>query len=147
MSKSILLLNGPNLNLLGKREPQIYGYETLEDVNNQCIELGKELGVEVMCKQANSEGTLIDHIHTARIENNAIIINPGGYTHTSVSIRDALAASDLPIFEVHISNVHKREVFRHFSYVSGIAVGVICGLGTIGYQLALRAAVEHLKNK
>ena len=140
----ILLLNGPNLNLLGKREPEIYGYETLQDVEQKCIELGKELGVEVVCRQANGEGTLIDLIHIARTNNNAIIINPGGYTHTSVALRDALVASDLPVFEVHISNVHKRESFRHFSYISGIAVGVICGLGTMGYQLALRAAVDFL---
>ncbi len=145
MNKSILILNGPNLNLLGKREPQMYGYETLKDVDNRCMELGKELGVEVVCQQANGEGTLIDLIHNARTKNHAIIINPGGYTHTSVALRDALVASDLPIFEVHISNVHKREAFRHFSYISGIAVGVICGLGTMGYQLALRAAVAHLE--
>ncbi|MEZ4887770.1 MAG: type II 3-dehydroquinate dehydratase [Chitinophagales bacterium] len=147
MNQSILILHGPNLNLLGKREPHIYGYETLEDVNRQCMELGKELGIEVVCEQANGEGTLIDLIHDARTSKDAIIINPGGYTHTSVALRDALAASDLPVFEVHISNVHKREAFRHFSYVSGIAVGVICGLGTMGYTLALRAAVAHLVSK
>lgn len=147
MPQSILILNGPNLNLLGKREPDIYGHETLMDVNEKCIELGKELGVEVICEQANGEGALIDLVHLARTTKDAIIINPGGYTHTSIALRDALAASDLPVFEVHISNVHKREAFRHFSYISGIAVGVICGLGTLGYQLALRAAVDYLQIK
>lgn len=147
MQTSILVLNGPNLNLLGKREPHIYGYETLEDVHQHCMALGRELGVEVFCAQSNSEGGLIDIIHEARENRNAIIINPGGYTHTSVALRDALAASDLPVYEVHISNVHKRESFRHFSYISGIAVGVICGLGTLGYELALRAAVKRLKER
>ncbi|MGB0931391.1 MAG: type II 3-dehydroquinate dehydratase [Chitinophagales bacterium] len=145
MPQSILILNGPNLNLLGKREPHIYGHETLADVNEKCIELGKKLEVEVVCEQANGEGALIDLIHLARTTKAAIVINPGGYTHTSVALRDALVASDLPVFEVHISNVHKREAFRHFSYISGIAVGVICGLGTLGYQLALRAAVDYLQ--
>lgn len=147
MKKSILILNGPNLNLLGKREPEIYGRETLEDVQQACMALGKKLEVEVVCEQSNSEGGLIDIIHAARENRNAIIINPGGYTHTSVALRDALVASDLPIYEVHISNVHQRESFRHFSYISGIAVGVICGLGTLGYQLALRAAAEKLKKE
>ena len=143
-SKSILLLNGPNLNFLGKREPEIYGYETLKDVEKKCIQLGKELGVKVYCAQHNSEGVLIDLVQAARGKRDAIIINPGGYTHTSVALRDALAAADMPVYEVHISNIHKREEFRHHSYITGIAVGMICGLGTQGYLLALRAAASKL---
>ena len=145
MAKSILLLNGPNLNLLGTREPEIYGYETLKDVEERCKTLGKELGVKVYCKQSNSEGKLIDYVQAAREKRDAIIINPGGYSHTSVALRDALKASDLPVYEVHISNIHQRETFRHHSYITGIAVGMICGLGTLGYTLALRAAVEQLE--
>ena len=106
--------------------------------------MGKELGIEVHCAQENGEGALIDQIHAAIDKREAIVINPAGYSHTSVALRDALAASGMPVFEVHISNIHKRESFRHHSYVSNVAVGVICGLGTIGYQLAIRAAVEHL---
>ena len=143
-TKSILLLNGPNLNLLGKREPEIYGYETLKDVEKKCIQLGKELGVKIYCAQHNSEGGLIDLVQAARGKRDAIIINPGGYTHTSVALRDALAAADMPVYEVHISNIHKREEFRHHSYITGIAVGMICGLGTQGYLLALRAAASKL---
>ena len=143
-SKSILLLNGPNLNLLGKREPEIYGYETLKDVEKKCIQLGKEFDVKVYCAQDNSEGGLIDLVQAARGKRDAIIINPGGYTHTSVALRDALAAADMPVYEVHISNIHKREEFRHHSYITGIAIGMICGLGTQGYLLALRAAVAKL---
>ena len=145
MAKSILLLNGPNLNLLGQREPEIYGYDTLKDVENRCIKLGKKLGIKVYCAQDNSEGGLIDLVQAAREKRDAIIINPGGYTHTSIALRDALIASDLPVFEVHISNIHKREAFRHHSYITGIAVGMICGLGTQGYTLALRAVAAYLE--
>lgn len=145
MAKSILLLNGPNLNLLGKREPEIYGYETLKDVEEKCKKVGKELGIKVYCAQDNSEGGLIDLVQAAREKRDAIIINPGGYTHTSVALRDALIASDMPVFEVHISNIHKREAFRHHSYITGIVVGMICGLGTQGYTLALRAAAAYLE--
>ena len=147
MAKSILLLNGPNLNLLGKREPEIYGYDTLKDVEKRCKVLGKELGIKVYCAQDNSEGGLIDLVQAAREKRDAIIINPGGYTHTSVALRDALVASDLPVFEVHISNIHKREAFRHHSYITGIAVGMICGLGTQGYTLALRAVAAYLEKE
>ena len=142
--KSVLVLNGPNLNLLGQREPEIYGYETLADVEQNCKRLGKELGIKVYCAQSNSEGGLIDLIHAARTKRDAIIINPGGYSHTSIALRDALSAADMPIYEVHISNIHSRETFRHHSYVSAIAVGVICGLGTQGYLLALRAVAKRL---
>jgi 3-dehydroquinate dehydratase II len=138
----ILLLNGPNLNLLGTREPHIYGADTLADVEHQLQEEGRALGVEVVCFQSNHEGALIDRIHAARLDGTtAIIINPGGLTHTSVALRDALAGVALPLVEVHISNVHKREAFRHHSYISGIAEGVIAGLGVMGYGAALRFLV------
>jgi len=144
MSKSILLLHGPNLNLLGTREPEIYGHKTLADVNADCVKLGKSLGVEIICKQENSEGAMMDHIQAAMKNCSAIVINPAGYSHTSVALRDGLVASGLPVYEVHISNIHKRETFRHHSYISGIAAGVICGLGTKGYELAVLAAVEEM---
>lgn len=139
-----LVLNGPNLNLLGTREPQIYGAETLADVERTLIDEGQRLGVVVQCFQSNHEGQLIDRIHAARLDGTrGIIINPGGLTHTSVALRDALAGVALPVVEVHISNVHKREEFRHHSYISGIAEGVIAGLGTRGYLAALRWFVER----
>ena len=140
----ILLLNGPNLNLLGTREPHIYGADTLADVERQLQDEGRVLGVEVVCFQSNHEGALIDRIHAARLEGTtAIIINPGGLTHTSVALRDALAGVALPLVEVHISNVHKREAFRHHSFISGIAEGVIAGLGVMGYGAALRFLVAR----
>jgi len=139
-----LVLNGPNLNLLGTREPQIYGAETLADVERMLIDAGQRLGVAVQCFQSNHEGQLIDRIHAARLDGTrGIIINPGGLTHTSVALRDALAGVALPVVEVHISNVHKREEFRHHSYISGIAEGVIAGLGTRGYLAALRWFIER----
>ena len=116
----------------------------MADVEKSCQALGKELGIKVFCEQDNSEGGLIDHIHDARKKRDAIIINPGGYSHTSIAIRDALSAAELPVYEIHISNIHRRESFRHHSYISGVAVGVICGLGTQGYLLALRAAAKSL---
>lgn len=136
--KPIYLLNGPNLNLLGKRQPEIYGRETLEDVAEACSALAEDLGLTVRLLQSNHEGQLIDWIHEARDKAAGIIINPGAYTHTSVAILDALNAYEGPVLEVHISNVHKREAFRHHSYVSLRAEGVIAGFGTEGYQLALR---------
>jgi len=147
MSKRILVINGPNLNLLGKREPHIYGSKTLADIEQECIASGKELDLQVNCMQSNSEGTLIDMIHEARESADAIIINPGAYSHTSIAIRDALVGSELPVFEIHISNIHKREEFRHYSFISGIAQGVICGCGTKGYNLALQAAADFLFTK
>ncbi|TCO75809.1 3-dehydroquinate dehydratase [Plasticicumulans lactativorans] len=139
MSKPVYVLNGPNLNLLGKREPHLYGSTTLADVEAECRALAAELGLTLEFHQSNHEGQMIDWIHAAREAAAGIVINPGGWTHTSVALRDALAASDLPVIEVHVTNIHKREEFRHHSYVSGIAVGVIAGLGTQGYALALRA--------
>ncbi len=137
MSGTILVLNGPNLNLLGKRQPDVYGHETLDDVEARCrAALGDTLKLEF--RQSNSEGTLVDWIQEARESFAAIVINPGAYSHTSVAILDALNAFDGPVIEVHISNIHKRESFRHHSFVSGRADGVIAGLGTEGYEAALR---------
>jgi 3-dehydroquinate dehydratase II len=142
---SILLLNGPNLNLLGTREPHIYGALTLADVEQAFTQLAKTLGTTAQCFQSNHEGALIDRIHAARLDGTqGIVINPGGLTHTSVALRDALSGVALPVVEVHISNVHKREDFRHHSYISGIAEGVIAGLGVMGYQMALQYLVTKL---
>ncbi|WP_149140868.1 type II 3-dehydroquinate dehydratase [Gemmobacter caeruleus] len=145
MMKPIHILNGPNLNLLGKRQPEIYGRETLDDVAAACAALGAELGVVTEFHQSNHEGEIVEMIHRARDQAAAIIINPAAYTHTSVAILDALHAFEGPVFEVHISNVHKRESFRHHSYVSLRADGVIAGCGTEGYLLALRRAVSLLR--
>jgi len=146
MSRLIFVLNGPNLNLLGKREPHIYGSETLADVERDCRALAKELALEIRFHQSNREYELIDWIHEAREVAGGIVINPGAFTHTSVAILDALNAFDPPIMEVHISNVHKREAFRHHSFVSGVASGVIVGCGTLGYQLALRRLAQLLNS-
>ncbi|MBT9382912.1 type II 3-dehydroquinate dehydratase [Pseudooceanicola sp. CBS1P-1] len=137
----IQIINGPNLNLLGKRQPEIYGAETLADVEANCAALAQELGLEVSFFQSNHEGAIIECIHAARENAQGIVINPAAYTHTSVAILDALNAFDGAVIEVHISNVHKRESFRHHSYVSGRADAVIAGLGTEGYQAALRRMV------
>lgn len=138
MSKTVYILNGPNLNLLGKRQPEIYGPDTLADVEKQCAEVGKGFGLSVKLLQSNREGELIDWIHEAREKAAGIIINPGAYTHTSIAILDALNAFEGPVIEVHISNVHKREAFRHHSYVSMRADGVLAGFGVEGYALAMR---------
>lgn len=137
-SRTIHILNGPNLNLLGKREPEIYGRDTLEDVARTCAALAAELGLETALYQSNHEGEIVEMIHRAREAAAGIIINPAAYTHTSVAILDALNAFEGPVLEVHISNVHKRESFRHHSYVSLRAEGVIAGFGVQGYELALR---------
>jgi len=135
---TVYILNGPNLNLLGQRQPEIYGSTTLADVEAACTELGRELGFDIRFFQSNHEGVIVDTIHEARHKANAIIINPAALTHTSVAILDALNTFDAPVIEVHISNIHKRESFRHHSYVSLRADGVIAGLGTNGYLMALR---------
>lgn len=135
---TVYVLNGPNLNLLGQRQPEIYGSTTLADVERDCRALGAELGLEIAFHQSNHEGAIIDLIHEARRSAQAIVINPAAFTHTSVAILDALNAFDGPVIEVHISNVHKRESFRHHSYVSLRAEGVIAGFGVNGYLLALR---------
>ena len=134
----IEILNGPNLNLLGQRQPEIYGHETLEEVARDCAQLAQELGLQTTCRQTNHEGALVEMIHEARLAAQGIIINPAAYTHTSVAILDALSVFEGPVIEVHISNIHKRESFRHHSYVSTRADAVIAGCGTQGYLLALR---------
>ncbi|MDD2869254.1 type II 3-dehydroquinate dehydratase [Neomegalonema sp.] len=138
MTRSIHVLNGPNLNLLGKRQPEIYGHETLADVERDCAALARELGHEIRFLQSNWEGQIVDWIHEARDQASGVVINPAALTHTSVAVLDALNAFEGPVIEVHISNVHKRESFRHHSYVSLRADGVIAGLGTEGYRLAIR---------
>lgn len=146
MTKLVTILNGPNLNLLGRRQPEIYGHETLDDVARAAEALARELGLRVEMQQSNHEGAIIDAIHKARDTSAAIIINPAAYTHTSVAILDALNTFEGPVIEVHISNVHKRESFRHHSYVSLRADGVIAGLGTQGYLLALRRVATLLQS-
>jgi 3-dehydroquinate dehydratase II len=145
MPKLVTLLNGPNLNLLGLRQPEIYGRETLDDVSAKVSDLAEELGLAIRALQSNHEGQLVDWIHAARGTSAAIIINPGAYSHTSIAILDALNAYDGPVLEVHISNIHKREAFRHHSFVSARADGVIAGCGTEGYLLALRRIASLLK--
>jgi 3-dehydroquinate dehydratase-2 len=147
MTRTVYILNGPNLNLLGKREPEIYGRETLADVEAACRKLGEELGLAIEFRQSNAEHQLIDWIHEARESAAAIVINPAAFTHTSVAIMDALNACTCPILEVHISNVHRREAFRHHSYVSLAATGVMAGFGTHGYQLAVRHAARLIGDK
>lgn len=144
MPKRVLVLNGPNLNMLGIRDPKIYGSQTLADIEAMCKAEGKRLRLTVECRQSNREGELCEWIHEAYGKKDAILINPGAYSHTSIAIRDALSAVSLPTIEVHLSNIHAREEFRHFSYVSGVATGVICGLGAAGYRLALEALAEKL---
>lgn len=145
MSRLVYVLNGPNLNLLGKRQPHIYGHETLADVEANCRTLGSELNLEIAFHQSNREYEIIDWIHQARETAVGILINPAAFTHTSVAILDALNTFEHPIFEVHISNVHKREAFRHHSFVSGTATGVIAGFGIEGYELALRRLASLLE--
>jgi 3-dehydroquinate dehydratase II len=143
-AKPILVLNGPNLNMLGKRQPEIYGRETLADVEQACRKEAERLGISIEFGQSNHEGVLVDLIQAAREKNAGIVINAGAYTHTSVALLDALNAAELPVIEVHLSNIYKRESFRHHSYISPVAVGVIAGLGSHGYLLALQALARLL---
>ena len=138
----ILVLHGPNLNLLGTREPEIYGSMTLGDLNTKLIELGKELGADLKCSQSNQEGDLINLLQDAQMWADGVIFNPGGYTHTSVALRDAISAIGLPVIEVHLSNVYAREEFRHISMISAVCKGKIVGFGWRSYTLALRALTE-----
>jgi 3-dehydroquinate dehydratase-2 len=146
VSRIVFVLNGPNLNLLGKRQPEIYGHETLADAEAACRAAGKEYGLTIEFRQSNREYELIEWIHEARERAGAIVINPAAYTHTSVAILDALSAFEGPILEVHISNIHKREPFRHRSFVSSVASGVIAGCGVQGYALALQRVAKLLAN-
>jgi 3-dehydroquinate dehydratase-2 len=143
---TILVLHGPNLNLLGEREPAVYGSDTLDDINQQLQQMAAEGEHHLLTMQSNAEYELVERVQDARQEGvNFILINPAAFTHTSVALRDALAAVDIPFIEIHLSNIHRREEFRHHSYFSDVAVGVICGLGAQGYKLALTAALEILE--
>jgi len=144
VTKRVLVLNGPNLNMLGIREPGTYGSSRLADVEAMCVAEGERLGLAVECRQSNHEGELVTWIQQAMGHFAGIVINPGGYSHTSIAIPDAFRAVALPVVEVHISNIHARESFRHHSYVSAVAVGVIAGLGAAGYRFALQALAEKL---
>jgi 3-dehydroquinate dehydratase-2 len=145
MATKLLLINGPNLNLLGTREPTIYGATTLAELELLAVKQAEQAQAQLTCFQSNHEGALIDRIHAAKQEGiEAIIINPGGLTHTSVALRDALTGINLPFIEVHISNIHRREAFRQHSYLSDVAVGVICGLGIEGYRLAIDFALKNI---
>ena len=141
----ILLLHGPNLNLLGTREPEIYGSMTLGDINEKMIVLGNELGAEIKCLQSNHEGALIDALHDARTWASGVVFNPGGYTHTSVALRDAISAIVIPVIEVHLSNVYAREEFRHTSFVSAVCKGKVSGFGWRSYELGLRGLIDIIK--
>jgi len=144
MNPTIFLLNGPNLNLLGSRDPEIYGRESLADIEAACRAHAAKLGLKLDCRQTNHEGVLIDWIHEARTQAQGIVINPGAFSHSSIAIHDALEAFAKPVVEVHLSNIHRREPFRHHSYVSPVAKGVICGLGSLGYLAALDAQARWL---
>jgi 3-dehydroquinate dehydratase-2 len=143
--KKILVLNGPNLNLLGKRQPEIYGKATLGEIEEKVRALAKEIGVEIDFRQSNSEGELVNWIQEAPKQFGAIVINPAAYTHTSIAMRDAISAVGIPTVEIHISNIHKREAFRHHSYIAEVAVGQIAGFGVNSYLLGMRAAAELIQ--
>lgn len=144
---SILVLNGPNLNLLGQRQPEVYGTTTLADIEAACTAHGAASGLSVTCAQSNHEGVLVDAIHAAKGVHDGIILNAGAYTHTSVALMDAIASVGLPVVELHLSNIHAREAFRHKSYIAPVAVGQICGFGAHGYTLALDALKAHLDQR
>lgn len=142
---SVLVLNGPNLNLLGQRQPDVYGHATLADIEALCRDKARALGLGLAFAQSNHEGALVDAIHAARGPHDGIILNAGAYTHSSVALMDAIASVELPVIELHLSNIHAREPFRHRSYIAPVALGVICGFGAKGYELALEAVAAHLE--
>ncbi len=142
---SVLVLNGPNLNLLGKREPGVYGLVTLDEINSMLMDEARFLGAEALCQQSNHEGALVDAIHATVDTHQGLLINAGAYTHTSVALRDAIAAVNIPTVEVHLSNIYSREAFRHHSYIAPIAIGQISGFGAESYRLGLRALIHHLR--
>jgi 3-dehydroquinate dehydratase-2 len=144
---SILILNGPNLNLLGTRQPEVYGHETLGDIEAMCRAHAEALGLALDFAQSNHEGALIDAIHAARGQHDGIILNAGAYTHTSIALMDAISSAQVPTIELHLSNVHARESFRHRSYIARVALGVICGFGAQGYVLAIDALRTHLERR
>ncbi len=144
---SILVLNGPNLNLLGTRQPEVYGSTTLPQIETACRDKARELGIEIAFAQSNHEGVLIDTIHAARGVHDGIVLNAGAYTHTSIAIMDAIASVELPVVELHLSNVHSREPFRHTSYISKVALGLICGFGADGYPMAIEALARHISSQ
>lgn len=144
MSKTVLVLNGPNLNMLGIREPEVYGRETLADVRARTEKRAQALGLAIDFRQSNHEGELVSWIQEARGKAAGIILNAGAFTHTSIAVQDAIAASECPLVEVHLSNIYRRETFRHHSYVAPVAIGVICGFGPLGYELAVEALANHL---
>lgn len=141
---SILILNGPNLNLLGQRQPEIYGTTTLADIEAMCAQHGTRIGMSTLFRQSNIEGELVNELHAARGKQDGIIVNAGAYTHTSIALRDAIASVELPCVEVHLSNIHAREAFRHVSHIAPVALGQICGFGPQGYILAMDALRAHL---
>lgn len=143
---SLLILNGPNLNLLGTRQPEVYGSTTLADIEKLCEAHAQKIGVSLSFDQSNHEGVLVDHIHAARGVQDGIILNAGAYTHTSVALMDAIASVEVPTIELHLSNVHAREAFRHVSYIAKVCVGIICGFGANGYPLAMDAMKAHISH-
>lgn len=143
----ILVINGPNLNLLGVRQPEVYGRTTLAEVEAMCVATGKALGATVTCLQSNHEGVLLDAIHASRGTRDGIVLNAGAFTHTSIALMDAIASAEVPVVELHLSNIHARETFRHKSWIAPVAVGQICGFGPAGYALALRALIGHLETR
>ncbi|WP_424943157.1 type II 3-dehydroquinate dehydratase [Aliiroseovarius crassostreae] len=142
---SLLVLNGPNLNLLGTRQPEIYGTTTLADIEADCLRHAKTRGAECVCLQSNHEGALVDAIHAAKSQHDGIILNAGAYTHTSIALMDAIISTEMPVVELHLSNIHAREEFRHQSYIAKVAIGQICGFGAQGYVLAIDALLAHLE--
>lgn len=144
MTHSLLILNGPNLNLLGTRQPEVYGTTTLQDIEALCAARAAALGVSVTFRQSNHEGALVDALHAARGVHAGVILNAGAYTHTSIALMDAISSTQLPVVELHLSNIHAREEFRHKSYISRVAIGLICGFGAAGYPLAMDALLSYL---